>query len=424
MSNHSQLAPSSRSRWGKCPGSVKLQVYGDAPPNEYAIDGTRTHMILEYCLDNVIANASSLVGTTFTSEGEFTVDQDRADRVQVALDYIHNALPGGYLDGFSVQFGSEQKVDLSYITGGFDLRGTCDVVIRDGQLLLHIIDYKDGMNQVFAENNPQMEMYALGVLSKIIQEEGYSSLPHQVKMTIIQPKLALKGLPAIDEWDIRTMDLLAIVLPQLIREATLTQVENASLVPGETQCRYCTAKTTCPALNQKIMDELGFAKSMDIVESGAEKDPSTMNNQKLSEFMQAIPLVNVFVKAVEEEITTRLTAGEDIPGFKLIHGNGSRSWLEDEEKTAKKLIKMGIPKSDVYRKVLVTPAQAEKLRWTKKDGTSHSLSKVQIKRMNDDYIHKSIGNLKIAYASDPKPSAIVKADHMFEPVIELPDWLK
>jgi len=91
VTTHSKLSPSSRHRWGACPGSVREEAkFPEEPSGPSAIDGTHTHALLERCLKEEHA-AAYYVGQTLTDhEGDFVVDEARAERVQVALDYVNS----------------------------------------------------------------------------------------------------------------------------------------------------------------------------------------------------------------------------------------------------------------------------------------------------------------------------------------------
>ena len=50
MTTHAKLSPSSAHRWSRCPGSVALEAKYPDNSGPAALDGTRTHMLLEMCL--------------------------------------------------------------------------------------------------------------------------------------------------------------------------------------------------------------------------------------------------------------------------------------------------------------------------------------------------------------------------------------
>jgi hypothetical protein len=358
-------------------------------------------------------------------EGDFVVDGSRAERVKVAYDYIMAQSLSGICEIIS-----ERKVDPAFLLGRNDLSGTVDVQIHAGNTL-ELIDYKDGMGIVSAEGNMQLEQYAYGVLA------GYK-LPvngvypfEYVKLTIIQPKLALRGMPAITSHTVTVRDLLAN-MGTIITQAAATDKPDAPLVPGESQCKFCRAKGSCAALASNVMKEVGImfqpvvTQTLDVAQQSADKDPSTMDDAQIAQIMEAAPLMRQLLEGVEKEALRRLEAGGTIPGLKLVNGRGSRAWALPEAEMAEKLIKMGIPKTAVYETKLVTPAKAEKLTWEKRDGTKVTLTERQLNRMEQEYVSKLAGKLTVAPESDGRPAVIKNAAPLFSAVetpAELPAWL-
>jgi hypothetical protein len=430
MSDHAMLSPSKRSRWALCPGSIREEAkYPDNGSGPAAIDGTHSHTLLEHCIKNGLSDPMDQVGETFTDhEGTFKVDADRAARVKTAIDYIREVS----IDGLCKVI-SEERVDPEHLLGRKDLSGTVDCQIL-GPDFLELIDYKDGMGIVSAEGNLQLEQYAYGVLAgyKLPVNGAYPF--SRIIMTIIQPKLAMKGMNPITSYEVPVSYLLAN-MGTIISQAAATDKPDAPLVPGESQCKFCRAKGSCNALASNVMKEVGImfqpvvTQTLDVAQQSADKDPSTMDDQQIRQIMEAAPLMRQLLEGVEAEALRRLQAGQSIPGLKLVNGRGSRAWALPEEQMAEKLIKMGIPKSVVYETKLVSPAKAEKLTWEKKDGTKVALTDRQLKRMEQEYVSKLAGKLTVVSESDGRQAVITNAAPMFSavdaaPAAEsLPSWL-
>ena len=430
MSAHAMLSPSKRSRWALCPGSIREEAkYPDEGSGPAAIDGTHSHTLLEKCIITG-SNAHSFVGQLMTDhEGSFHVDADRAARVQSALDYIdqrkaeHNGL---------CTVITETRVDPAHLLGRDDLSGTVDVQIIGGDML-ELIDYKDGMGIVTAEGNMQLEQYAYGVLANYKLPVNGDYPIKTIRMTIIQPKLAMKGMKPITSHMVSVRSLLDN-MGTIITQAAATDAPDAPLVPGDSQCKFCRAKGSCNALASNVMKEVGImfqpvvTQTLDVAQQSADKDPSTMDDAQIRQIMEAAPLMRQLLEGVEKEAQRRLELGQVIPGLKLVNGRGSRAWALPEAEMAEKLIKMGIPKSAVYETKLVTPAKAEKLTWEKKDGTKVALTDRQLKRMEQEYVVKMAGKLTVAPESDGRPAVITNAAPLFSAVEapaseSLPSWL-
>jgi len=431
MSTHANLSPSKRHRWALCPGSVREEAkFPDERTSEAAIDGTHSHTLLEHCLSEGVEPESMIGQAMSDDDGVFTVDAERAKRVKVATDYVKQRI--------GEQFGMcevlpETRVDPQYLIGRDDMSGTVDIQIR-GTEVLEIIDYKDGMGVVEAEGNHQLELYALGCLAGLKLPINGNYPWKRIRMTIVQPKLALKGMNPITSHEVPTQAILDII-GQVAVEGQRCDDPNAPLIPGESQCKFCRAKGSCAALASNVMKEVGImfqpavSSPLDVAQQSADKDPATMDDQQIRQIMEAAPLMRQLLEAVEKEALRRMEAGQSIPGLKLVNGRGSRAWALPEEQMAEKLIKMGIPKGAIYETKLVTPAKAEKLTWEKRDGTKMQLSDRQLKTMDQEYVVKMAGKLTVVPESDSRPAVITNAAPMFSaveaaPAAEsLPSWL-
>lgn len=414
MTTHAQLSPSKAHRWTVCPGSIREEAKYPDTSGAAAVDGTHSHTLLEKALTE---NRDPLeyVGQTLTDhEGEFIVDKDRAIRVGIAYSHVQHRVKE--LDALMVV--AESRVDPANLLDRDDCSGTVDVQIHTDRHV-DVIDYKDGMGVVGAKDNQQLELYALGVLA---------DNPHikSVRMTIIQPKLAQRGMKAITSYDMLAIDLLARV-EQYKAAAAATDNPDAPLVPGESQCKFCKAKGSCSALASNVIEALSMFQSIDIAQQAADKNPNELSDQQIREIVESAPLVRQLLEAVEAEALRRFEAGVTISGLKAVYGRGTRSWSLPEEEMADKLVKMGIPKTAIFETKLITPAKAEKLTWEKRDGEKKQLSDRQLKTLETEYIRKSQGKLTIVPVSDHRQAVVLDAAPMFGAVNsepDLPAWLK
>ena len=420
MSTHSNLSPSKRVRWANCPGSIREEAkYPPKPSGPAAVDGTHTHSLLEKCI-NDCNDATKYIGSTLKDhDGEFTVDADRAERAQFALNYIESRAG----DGDVVI--AERKVNPVALAGRNDLSGTVDVTILSSASL-EIIDYKDGMSPVDAADNHQMEQYAFGVISEM-QAKGLK-IPETIVMTIIQPKLRMKGMRGIDSHTV-TLAEMAIIGDKIKREAAATDAPDAPLVAGDKQCKYCAHAGSCTALSAKALGDAGIAfAAIDVTSQAAEKEPVNMTDQQLREIIESAPLLRQMIEGAEAEALRRLESGKTIEGIKAVRGRGSRAWaVDDDEQMAEKLKKMGLPKDVIWTSKLISVAQAEKATWTKKKGDEEvkmQLSDRQLKTLKSEYTKTTEGKISVASASDPRPAVTLSVAPMFTAVpSDLPSFL-
>lgn len=425
MNTHAKLSPSKAYRWLACPGSVREEArYPDEPSGPAAADGTHTHSLLEHCIKGN-GDPLKMVGIKLKDhEGEFVVDRGRAERVATALEYI-SSRHGGLVV-------AERKVSTSHLTGRSDMDGTCDVQIALPDTL-EVIDYKDGMNEVTAEGNAQLELYALGALAAFKQPVNGTYPFDKVRLTIIQPKMAIRGAPVVSSHEMTIGEMMGKI-GKFVVGAAATDQPDAPLVSGS-HCKYCKHKS-CSTRAGEVMKEVGMMFPVieanpvtELSQQAADLEPNTMAPEKIAQIILAAPLVRQMIEAVEEEALRRLKAGHTIPGLKIVHGRGARSWALPNDEMAAKLIGMGIPKGVVYETKLVTVAKAEKLKWEKTragEKVQAQLSERQLKTLDTEYVAKVAGKLTVVPESDARPAVVLDASPLFAAVPEpvaLPTWL-
>lgn len=426
---HAQLSPSGAYRWLACPGSVREEAkYPDDGSSESAKHGTHTHSLLEHCIKGN-GDPLKMVGIKLKDhEGEFIVDKERATRVALALNYITER------KGFIGTVVAEKRVDPAPLVGRDDMAGTADVRIQTPEVF-EVIDYKDGMNEVTAKDNPQLELYALGALAEFKLPINGTYPFDRVRLTIIQPKVALKGGTPITSHELTIPEIMGKI-GKFVVGAAATDQPDAPLVSGS-HCKYCKHKS-CPQRAGDVMKEVGMMFPVlnapvnpvaELAQQAADLDPNTMAPEKIAQIMLAAPLVRQMIESVEEEALRRLKAGHTIPGLKVVYGRGSRSWSLPDGEMATKLIGMGVPKGVVYETKLVTVAKAEKLTWeaTKAgEKVKKQLSERQLKTLDTEYVAKVAGRLTVVPESDSRPAVVLDASPLFAAVPEpvaLPSWL-
>lgn len=344
MTAHALLSASASERWLSCPGSVALCRGLPDKSSKYADGGTEAHEMASRWLLGMPPGITSR--------------QDRPEMVDFVEKYVDfvNEIKG---DG---QLLVEQRVDYSSYIGVRDSFGTSDAIIisSDGEEIC-VIDFKYGMGiSVDADHNPQLQLYALGALNE------YSALGDfkRARMIIHQPRLH-----HISEWSCSIAELLEFgkvaKMAALVATSPLNNPGD-NLHPSVKGCRWCKASATCPALARKVEEEIeqGFD---DITEAL----PVSTLIDELSAKMKAIPLIEVWCKAVRAEVERRLTEGEAVEGFKLVRGKmGNRKWTsETEAENALKL--MRYKREEMYSFNVISPTAAEKLlsdnprRWAK-----------------------------------------------------------
>ncbi len=424
---HSTISPSAANRWVRCAGSVRESLKYPDTSGAAAVDGTHTHTVVESCiLDNLMDPTLKVGYSLIDHEGQFTVEKPRAERAKVCIDYIKSRVQ--HFSGLC-EVRSETRLDSTPTFGRADMSGTVDVQILTPHLW-EIIDYKDGMNPVPVEGNEQLEIYMLNALGAL---DLKFARPETVRMTIVQPKLALKGLPMIASVEMPAVELLTKVAFYRDRAAA-TDDPAAPLTPGDVQCKYCKAKGNCSALANQSLEKAGITfANLEVAQQSADKNPTEMSDQQVREIMEAAPLLRQMLESVEAEAEKRLKSGHGIAGLKLVNGRGSRKWNIDDDAIADKLKRMGVPKDAIFKSSVVSPAQVEKITWQKRDGTKVQLTERQLKTIDKEYVAHMGGKLTVALEADSRAAVTTDASSLFkniavcndapQPVESLPSWL-
>ena len=386
MSLHAKLSPSGAHRWMACPGSVTLEADFPDTSSAYAREGTAAHELAAMVLEDPSSTANHYVGKkiAFDDHGEevvWPITKEMADYVDDYVSFVRERAVGKILH-------VECKLSIGHITGEDGATGTSDVVIIDReQEAIEVIDLKYGMGvRVDAENNEQMQFYALGALYEYELISDFS----WVTMVIHQPRLN-----HVSEWNI-PVDQLRRFEDEARHAADKVRWEEPTFNPSEKQCRFCKAKATCPALRAEVTEIVGGAATLD------EFTPQTVDSQSGDNYlpmaMSKVGMVEDWCKAVRAEVERRLLAGQTVDGYKLVEGRkGNRAW--SDEGAVEQLFKsFRLRQEEMYDFKLISATKAEKLlkenpkRWAK----------------TEQLITRSDGKPSVAPATDKRPAMDVK----------------
>lgn len=332
--SHFKYAASAAHRWMECGKSVELSEGVEDRPGRYAERGTRLHEVAYRRLVGEIPDGHAAADD---AEGEAIVRE--------YVDYVRSRS--------GVDFCEVKTEVVPDLCGG-----TADAVVYDSRGgVLEVVDLKTGSGvKVFAKENLQLAIYALGVLRKYVSVID----PREVKLTIVQPALG-----HVDTWKVETLYLATWGEKIRHRVANLEAGRGVDFAPSEGACRWCPARSTCPALQERA--QAAAREAFGVVNDPDDPNPRPLNtfnvrDLALADKFELVPLVRAWAKAVEDEATRALLEGEDVPGFKVVEGRkGNRTW-SDQKGARRYLEDQGLDEVEIYTEPkMVSPAQAERV---------------------------------------------------------------
>ena len=210
-----------------------------------------------------------------------------------------------------------------------------------------------------------------------------------VRLIIVQPRAPHREGP-IRIWEVRVHEVIDWVQDTLMPGIKETENPDAALVTGD-HCRYCLARTRCPALNA-LAEE---ATDMKIMLGG---DLLSLSDKDLGERLARFKPLTFLVKGMEDETYKRCMNGAEVPHFKLVPKRSDRVWKRGSEIALEEAYGM-----DMYAEVMVcSPAMIDK--------------KAGGKKITKRYAYKPDTGLTLAPASDTRVAVRRSADDVFSDV--------
>ena len=335
--DHALLSASSAERWLACPPSAVAAVAYTNEGSDFTREGTLAHEVAEQVAKGV--DPEILRQDCVKTGAADGVTLEMIDCAEGYRDYIQEQI---HSDDALVML--EQRVDFSpWVPGGF---GTGDCIIIQGNTM-DVIDYKYGKGvAVSAEDNPQEKCYGLGALNDF----GFAYEIELVRLHIYQPRIN-----NVSVYELTADELLAW------GEDIKPVAEQAAQGKGEYNagpwCRFCLHAGRCRTLTKTCSDY--------VVVHGVGRKLPVLAPFEVAEVLAMEPVINLWLKRVKDQALASMLNGEQIPGYKVVAGRGSRNWADDLE-TAKLLQAAGYSREDITETTLLSVAKMEKALGKKK----------------------------------------------------------
>ncbi len=398
---HSDLAPSDAKRWAHCAASIYETHALPNEDSEYSKEGTRAHDLA----------AKWLKGDIKAMPNDEDMANGMGEWVAVYTNAIRREAEGNILL-------VEQNLDVERYTGEKGGGGTGDAIIVNlaaKRIIVNDLKYGEGV-LVYAEENEQMILYALGALAVV---EDLLGEIDEIEMVIHQVRR-----DHIDSWTCSKTDLLAYgeklrqagELALAIRDGKVA-VKPEHYAPAKDTCRWCGIRKTCKAREGVVIDA--------VFQVATTVDGEFPDLTKPKDFRKAPPtpallaMIAEWCKDAMGWIEEQFNAGQKVPGWKRVLGDkGDRAWT-DEEAVDKEIKKLRIKTGDAYTEKLKSPAQLEK---SIPDAEWQTINKKKVRvdkkwKRLEPFIGRSDAKPKLVADTDPRPAIDIVVDDEFKTLI-------
>lgn len=386
---HAALGASSADRWMNCPASIRLQenIPGDGA-NDYSREGTTAHAVLEMALKR---NCEPHFWIDTMVEGVL-VTEEMADAVATCIEVvreIQHQHPDAILD-------IERRFSLAALNPPTEMFGTSDVILRlPGARRLVVIDYKHGQGHaVAAKGNPQLRYYGLGATLAVERDIGPGRID-TIELVIVQPRAV--HADGIIRRDVMAYDDLVGFSEDLLAAAHVALDPESKPVAGP-WCRFCRAQAICPAQRAVV----AVAAQTDFMDEVRPPAPETLAPEMLVRVLEARPIIESWLTAVAKYAEGELSAGREVPGYKLVAKRAMRKWVEDEGAIEARCAELGISPDEYFEKKLKSVASLEKV-----------VGKKNFTGQFADLITKESSGYTLAPAADSRPAITAGAQSEF-----------
>lgn len=374
--SHAVLLASGASRWMNCTPSARLEAkYGVKTNSEYAAEGTLAHELAELLLRSWWHSIEPSMEQIAAIENNPLYTSDMPDHVARYIEYCQEAyVSADVANYYKTEMRIEAKLDLSrYVPESF---GTADCIVVGGDTM-EVIDLKYGKGVVvYADDNPQLKLYALGAYDLL----GMLYNIKTVRLTIVQPRL-----DSISSWELPLDELLDWAENELREKARLAYAGQGEPTIGA-WCKFCSVKSRCTALYQEALD---------VADNDFEDDPRIMTDEQVSDILSRSDLITGFLDAVKEYALNQALEGKNWPNFKLVEGRSVRKFGAEDSVIAAVLEESfpDVPREEFFDSKIKGITALEKL-----------LGKKQFAEMLGDYIVKPAGKPTLVSAADKRPA--------------------
>lgn len=429
---HSVFSPSGGEMTMTCEDSLWLNAVAEDRQTYEAAEGTVAHELGEQWLISGVCPIDR-VGEIVDIKGfEIEITDEMIAYVGDYIDVCDQLKEG--MD----EWGAEKWVSTAHLTPIPGQGGTSDFrAMRPGKLV--IADLKYGKEPVFATSedehgntipNKQLGVYA----SANFREHDWLYHFDEIEIVIVQPRLPIP----VSRATFTRQQLLDFEDYARERWARCWRPrEELTRTPSLKGCRWCAIRATCPALYLFMANDLNEFDAFDddgnviegsysVVEMSKANEiilddlavspfpslpkPPELSTEALAKLLRYRKLMENFFNSIEQELLHRaISLEEDIPYWKLVESRTRRKPVDDQDHVIEVLEAKGLKRKDLFKQVMLSPAQIEELLHKKL-----KMTKADAKRWldNSGLVVKPRGTKTLAAISDSR-EALPKDSDVF-----------
>ena len=355
-----KLRPSDASCWMICraaPGYVAANLSRIPPEDKpYADEGAQAHEVAERVLRHTVAK-----GLPPSAAGH-KIPKEMARHVEGYARFIQSLFP---TDGTTFWFLVEKPVNVYYAQGR---TGKIDAALvgLDGRTItrLHIVDLKYGRgDSVQAEHNHQLSIYFVSLLRQLQEDYQLAVAPDvEALITVWQPRIQGEAPERTWRTTVGELEKFAQQIATVARTIEQDPLRQP-FVPGDSQCKYCLARSLCEARTRWLLGEA----ELEPVAFGATKVEATLppvrslSQDHMARVLAVAPLLRKWLDDLENHCEAlAVQEGQRIPGHKLVASSPKRRWRDPDEALEWLALRLlGKPVDLLTTPELRSPAQVE-----------------------------------------------------------------
>lgn len=386
-SGHSVFSPSGAEGSTTCPEYIVINSLAPDDTNIDSATGTVAHWVAEKWLKTGKRPDKWIGRTRTVADFEIEIDEEM---VEFVGDFVRRCQE---LASEAEESFTERRVDISDLTPIPDQGGTLDFGAM-GPGWLKIVDLKYGKEWVLAYDpvtnkiNKQLGIYAWGVFLEFDWLYNFQ----KITLCISQPRLP----HGYTEVTISRAELIEFA-DEIRAKWAHNWANPTGRVPSIKGCRWCAARATCPALyvfmSQDLDDvfrnhdddEIIEAEWTEVISDERMREaneiildefepspfpklpkPAELSTKAMEKLLRYRKFMENFFNAIAAELLERaISDEEDLTWWKIVPSRSNRKVVDDEDYVVAQLENIGLKRKDVYKTVMLSPAELERKLHTK-----------------------------------------------------------